>query len=327
MLAWALWNGYGLDENKEEALEMYRRAKDTDKFAMYELGMIYLFELGQECENEGLKLLLKAAENGNENAKKFMAAYEEAKSLFSEEVRSSNTKTNQSVIAALHKSLQYKIKLSPMEIQQCVLGFITFTNNANTLQSKSVKQLAKYLLLLAHVLYLREEAPDDEQNICMIIELLEAGVTDEIESDADLLYNFTRDKKGDDHTAIQAYDKYHALTGSSDFSYASQVAKDCRGLFPALGSRDEVSFNIASSDDALIIADILAYSFQAIGVDDIEKWEKANEPDLESFRNELKTFYETKGGTNVTYKQLSDCVSESFSKTTLEKCMRSSIMR
>ena len=324
MLAWALWNGYGTDENKKEALKFYYKAKNTDIDAMCELGMIYLYEPSQENEFEGLKLLEEAAAIGNERATSFMTAYMDVKELCNKLKLNSSNRPKSDVIASLHKCMQYNITLTDEERNRNVLEYVMY--NAKNPQKLKIKHLSNFLLLLAHVIYLREEAPYDEQNICMIVELLEAGITEGIESNADRLYEMTRGKKGHEHPALIVYDKYHALSGSDShtFSHASQVAKNCRELFPEIGSKNDIFCNALSCADAVALADIIAYSFSAIRVNDLEQWASDNVKDLIAFRTELAINYIQLDGnkSNVSYEQLVDFVSSKFSKSALNNCIK-----
>jgi len=302
----ALMHKYGKNMSKEkETLEFYRHVRDTNVNTMYKLGMIYLYEPGQEREEEGIELLRKAAEQGNEVARKFMAAYNEAIKLCGELTLLDSNKPKNAVIAALHKSIQSETKLTEEERRHHVLEYIT--NGTANSQNLTTKQLSSYLLVLAHVLLLYKEAPDNEQNICMIVDLLESGISDEIDSDTDLLYDYFRNQKGIDHSAIRIYGLYHDLTGS----YTSQVAENCRELFPVIGSVNDIFGNAFSCADAAVLADILAYSFNAISVDDFEN--------LIEFRVELATNYIRRNGntSGVTYEQLLDFVSRPFSKSAL----------
>jgi hypothetical protein len=318
------------EQNIEKAIEFYEKSAILDSpqgkqnlgRVCFERAMQCIYNSDSECDKKGLELIKKATEFKHEDSKKFMTAYYEAKKLYETITPLENNKSRKEVVFALHKSIQDRIKILDEERQRSVLEFITY--GEKEYQDLTIKQLSKYLLLLAHIIYLHDEAPSEEQNIFMITELLDAGITDyETEkSDIDRLYDMTREKKGNDYLAIKIYDMYHALTGSNSYtsSFASQIAENCRELFHEISSFENVFSNTSSCDDVEILADILFYSFVADGIEDLDNWEKENNKYLIAFRNELVNFYNKLDEkiSNVAYEQLLNSVLEPFSKSALE---------
>ena len=77
---------------------------------------------------------------------------------------------------------------------------------------------AAQMLLLALIFYLKYEAPEDEQNFAMVMEMLRAGDVDEEDSKAmsalDTLFYDLR-KTDPDHIALKYYDAYHSGSGKT----------------------------------------------------------------------------------------------------------------
>jgi len=318
LLAQALQSGRGTTRDIEEAALWYERAGDIPE-AMYQLGMLYLFEpTFQQQQEKALHLIFDAADKEHEDAKKFLEAFEKAKEICSLPTPVHGSFARNALIAALHKSMQAEVEIPLEERYKYVQEFSASAMAIS--RSVTVKQMSIYLLLLAHVIYLCKEAPHDEQNICMIVELLEAGILgdNDLKSDADRLYDLLRDK-GEEHFALLIYDQYLVLTGS----YASQIAKECRSLFPEIGPSNDVFCNASSCADAEILADILSYSFQATGTDNLEKWTEENAARMLAFRLDLVINYLKLNGktTGISYEQLLDSLSEPFSKAAIKGCI------
>ena len=112
-----------------------------------------------------------------------------------------------------------------------------------------------------------------------------------------------------------------SLVACGNSSYASQAARNCRKLFPEIGLVSNVYSNTSSCADVVGLADILAYGFNAVGVEDLGKWTSENTEDLINFRIQLAANYIRLNGkiSNVSCEQLIDSVTNSFSKSALEK--------
>ena len=77
---------------------------------------------------------------------------------------------------------------------------------------------AAQMLLLALIFYLKYEAPEDEQNFAMVMDMLRAGEVDEEDSKSlsalDTLFYDLR-KTDPDHIALKYYDAYHSGSGKT----------------------------------------------------------------------------------------------------------------
>jgi len=330
LLAWALWHGFGVESNKKEAIDWYCKAVEgKNSSAMYELGMIYIFDQDSKNEEKGLEYIQAAVEQDNHNAKRFVQAHEDVIEMCSRLKQHYASMSRKDAIFALHKSIQHKNMLSVEEQQRYVWNFIMHDND--NVHGSEIETISYYLLLLAHVTYLRDEAPPDEQNICMLTELLDARYNESTVpmSDIDRLYDMLREKN-DNHPALKLYDMHKALTSSKSytFSFSSQVAASCRNFFPEIGPYVDGSsvndiFGNASKKDVASLADILAYSFNTVGASNLDLWGRENWWKLRIFRKEVVRYYKKlKGDTRgITYQQLLANVSKPFSKSAIKGCL------
>ena len=132
----------------------------------------------------------------------------------------------------LLKKKGYKVRvldLIDMERSHCYNPFVYLRNDndvqrlvTNLFKSTTPKgaqsqdpfwDTAAQMLLLALVFYLKYEAPEDEQNFAMVMEMLRAGDVDEEDSKApsaldNLFYDLRRTEP--DHIALKYYDAYHS---------------------------------------------------------------------------------------------------------------------
>ena len=103
------------------------------------------------------------------------------------------------------------------------------------------------MLLLALMFYLKYEAPSDEQNFAMVMEMLRAGEVDEDDSKMpsalDTLF-FDLRKTDPDHIALKYYDAYHSGSGktlkSIQITLASRLDKFNLDSIASLTITDEL---------------------------------------------------------------------------------------
>ena len=131
----------------------------------------------------------------------------------------------------LLKSKGYEVKvldLIDMEKSHCYNPFVYLRNDhdvqrlvTNLFKSTTPKgatsqdpfwDTAAQMLLLALIFYLKYEAPDDEQNFAMVMEMLRAGDVDEDDNMPSPLDNlfFDLEKTNPNHIALKYYRSYHA---------------------------------------------------------------------------------------------------------------------
>ena len=133
------------------------------------------------------------------------------------------------------------------DVQKLVTNLFKSTTPKGSSSSDPFWDTAASMLLLALIFYLKYEAPDNEQNFTMVIEMLRAGqIEDEdspIPSTLDILFN-NLELKNPNHIAVKYYKDYH-----------SGSAKTLKSIQITLASRLE-KFNLESLS-ALTITDEL----------------------------------------------------------------------
>ena len=104
------------------------------------------------------------------------------------------------------------------DVQRLVTNLFKSTTPKGAQSQDPFWDTAAQMLLLALVFYLKYEAPEDEQNFAMVMEMLRAGDVDEEDSKAlsalDTLF-FDLRKTDPDHIAIKYYDAYHSGSGKT----------------------------------------------------------------------------------------------------------------
>ena len=99
------------------------------------------------------------------------------------------------------------------DVQRLVTNLFKSTTPKGAQSQDPFWDTAAQMLLLALVFYLKYEAPEDEQNFAMVMEMLRAGDVDEEDSKApsaldNLFYDLRRTEP--DHIALKYYDAYHS---------------------------------------------------------------------------------------------------------------------
>ena len=118
------------------------------------------------------------------------------------------------------------------DVQRLVTNLFKSTTPKGSQSSDPFWDTAAQMLLLALIFYLKYEAPEDEQNFAMVMEMLRAGDVDEEDSKAlsalDTLF-FDLRKTDPDHIALKYYDAYHSGSGktlkSIQITLASRLEK------------------------------------------------------------------------------------------------------
>ena len=118
------------------------------------------------------------------------------------------------------------------DVQRLVTNLFKATTPKGSTNSDPFWDTAAQMLLLALIFYLKYEAPEEEQNFAMVMEMLRAGDVDEEDSKAlsalDTLFYDLR-KTDPDHIALKYYDAYHSGSGktlkSIQITLASRLEK------------------------------------------------------------------------------------------------------
>ena len=99
------------------------------------------------------------------------------------------------------------------DVQRLVTNLFKATTPKGAQTQDPFWDTAAQMLLLALIFYLKYEAPEEEQNFAMVMEMLRAGDVDEEDSKSpsalDTLFYDLR-KTDPDHIALKYYDAYHS---------------------------------------------------------------------------------------------------------------------
>lgn len=153
------------------------------------------------------------------------------------------------------------------DVQRLVTNLFKSTTPKGAQSSDPFWDTSAQMLLSALIFYLKHEAPEEEQNFPMVMEMLRAGEIDEEDSSRlspldNLFYDLERDNP--DHIAVKYYKAYHSGSGKTlksiqitlaarleKFnldSMESLVATDELDL-PSLGKKKVALFAIIPDDD------------------------------------------------------------------------------
>ena len=123
------------------------------------------------------------------------------------------------------------------DVQRLVTNLFKSTTPKGSTTSDPFWDVSASMLLLALIFYLKYEAPEEEQNFSMVMELLRAGDVkeddDEYVSPLDMLFN-RLETRNQEHIALKYYRAYH-----------SGAAKTLKSIQVTLASRLE-KFNLES---------------------------------------------------------------------------------
>lgn len=122
------------------------------------------------------------------------------------------------------------------DVQRLVTNLFKSTTPKGATQSDPFWDTAAQMLLLALIFFLKYEAPEDEQNFAMVMEMIRAGEVDEEDNAPSALDNLFFDlrKENPSHIALKYYDAYH-----------SGAAKTLKSIQITLAARLE-KFNLES---------------------------------------------------------------------------------
>lgn len=141
------------------------------------------------------------------------------------------------------------------ELDMTVIRFLKKTNADNDTTTFDDRNLIKALIE-----YLYNEAPDDEQNVFMIAELINAGFNragyEEYESDLDMLFSLL-EEKDENHIALQYYIDFFDVGGKQ----GNSIFETCRKRFSCIGSPDNIFQYTEDKDDAEMLAKVIIHSF------------------------------------------------------------------
>ncbi len=133
------------------------------------------------------------------------------------------------------------------DIQRLVTNFFKSTTPKGSQTNDPFWDTAASMLLLALIFYLHYEAPADEQNFAMVMEMLRAGAIDDEEdmrpTPLDSLF-YELEIENPEHIALKYYRSYHSGSGktlkSIQITLASRLEKFNLESLAALTSADEL---------------------------------------------------------------------------------------
>ena len=133
------------------------------------------------------------------------------------------------------------------DVQRLVTNLFKSTTPKGSQSQDPFWDTAASMLLLALIFYLKYEAPDDEQNFPMVMEVLRAGEIkeddDEYQSPLDILFE-RLEMKDPDHIAVKYYKNYHSGSAktlkSIQITLASRLEKFNLPELSALTTIDEL---------------------------------------------------------------------------------------
>lgn len=135
------------------------------------------------------------------------------------------------------------------DIQRLVTNLFKSTTPKGSQSSDPFWDNAAQMLLLALVFYLKYEAPEDEQNFAMVMEMLRAGDVDEesnMPSPLDNLF-YDLEKTDPNHIALKYYRSYHSGAAktlkSIQITLAARLEKFNLESLAALTITDELELN------------------------------------------------------------------------------------
>ena len=146
------------------------------------------------------------------------------------------------------------------DVQRLVTNLFKSTTPKGAQSSEPFWDNAAQMLLLALIFYLKYEAPEDEQNFAMVMEMLRAGDVDEdnnMPSPLDNLF-YDLEKTDPNHIALKYYRSYHSGAAktlkSIQITLAARLEKFNLESLAALTITDELELNTPGEKKTAIFA-------------------------------------------------------------------------
>ena len=146
------------------------------------------------------------------------------------------------------------------DVQRLVTNLFKSTTPKGAQSSEPFWDNAAQMLLLALIFYLKYEAPDDEQNFAMVMEMLRAGDVDEdnnMPSPLDTLF-YDLEKTDPNHIALKYYRSYHSGAAktlkSIQITLAARLEKFNLESLSSLTITDELELNTLGEKKTAIFA-------------------------------------------------------------------------
>ena len=147
------------------------------------------------------------------------------------------------------------------DVQRMVTNLFKNTTPKNSSSSDPFWDQAAMMLLMALVLYLHHEAPEDEQNFPMVMEMIRAGEvredSEDYQSPLDILFERLEDENPE-HIAIKYYKNYRSGSGktlkSIQITLVSRLEKFNLETLASITQTDEMELNTLGEKKTAIFA-------------------------------------------------------------------------
>ena len=147
------------------------------------------------------------------------------------------------------------------DVQKLVTNLFKSTTPKGSQSNDPFWDTAASMLLLALIFYLKYEAPEDEQNFTMVMEMLRAGqIEDEdspLPSTLDILFN-NLELKNPNHIAVKYYKDYHSGSAktlkSIQITLASRLEKFNLESLASLTQTDELELDMIGEKKVALFA-------------------------------------------------------------------------
>ena len=147
------------------------------------------------------------------------------------------------------------------DVQRLVTNIFKSTTPKGSQTNDPFWDTAAQMLLLALIFYLRYEAPEEEQNFAMVMEMLQAGeIEDEEEqsfSPLDMLF-YELERKNPEHIALKYYRSYHSGSAktlkSIQITLAARLEKFNLESLASLTSVDELDLGSLGEEKVALFA-------------------------------------------------------------------------
>ena len=147
------------------------------------------------------------------------------------------------------------------DVQRMVTNLFKNTTPKNSSSSDPFWDQAAMMLLMALVLYLHHEAPEDEQNFPMVMEMIRAGEvredSEDFQSPLDILFE-RLEEENPEHIAIKYYKNYRSGSGktlkSIQITLVSRLEKFNLETLASITQTDEMELNTLGEKKTAIFA-------------------------------------------------------------------------
>jgi len=147
------------------------------------------------------------------------------------------------------------------DVQRMVTNLFKNTTPKNSSSSDPFWDQAAMMLLMALVLYLHHEAPEDEQNFPMVMEMIRAGEvredSEDYQSPLDMLFE-KLEEENPEHIAIKYYKNYRSGSGktlkSIQITLVSRLEKFNLETLASITQTDEMELNTLGEKKTAIFA-------------------------------------------------------------------------